>query len=106
MVKSWNPIAIKMTFVNSIIVIVVDSPLRDILSNLHWHGTWNFRDTEGTLIIISVVSAWITGVRMRRKIKKDLGRKATDADLTSIDTWMKVDEVEEQKKRNRPLGPD
>jgi hypothetical protein len=34
---------------------------------------------------------------MRRKIKRALGRKATEADLASIDTWIKVDEVEEKK---------
>jgi hypothetical protein len=39
---------------------------------------------------------------MRLKIKKDLGRKATQADLTSIDTWMKVDEVEQGKEPDKP----
>jgi hypothetical protein len=93
-----------MITVNFLSALLTDSPIRDILSNVHWHGSWNFRDTEGVVIIISVVSAWITGVRMRRKIRKDLGRKATDADLTSIDTWMKVDEVEEERnKRKNPL---
>jgi hypothetical protein len=86
--------------------LLTDSTLRDILRQLHWHGGWNVSDTYGTLIIISVVSAWITGVRMRRKIRKDLGRKATNLDLTSIDTWMKVDEVEQRKKQNSPLNPD
>lgn len=57
-------------------------------------------------IVVATVWAWITGVRMRLKIKKDLGRKATEADLTSIDTWIKVDEVEQQNKRNGPLKPD
>jgi hypothetical protein len=84
-------IAINMIIVNFLSALLTDSPIRDILSSVHWHGSWNFRDTEGVVIIISVVSAWITGVRMRRKIRQDLGRKATDADLTSIDTWMKVD---------------
>src|ERR1700690_505863 len=46
-------------------------------------------------IIVNAVWAWITGFRMRLRIKKDLGRKATHADLTSIDTWMKVEEAEE-----------
>jgi hypothetical protein len=40
---------------------------------------------------------------MRRKIKKDLGRNATDADLTSIDTWMKVTKVEDETGGNKPL---
>lgn len=57
-------------------------------------------------VIVETVWAWIAGIQMRLKIKKDLGRKATDADLTSIDTWMKVDDVESQNERNRPLKPD
>jgi len=40
---------------------------------------------------------------MRRKIKKDLGRKAAKEDLASIDTWMKVDEVEERNRRNHSI---
>jgi hypothetical protein len=95
-----------MDLLSSVNVLLLNSPIRDFVSNLHWHGSWNFRDTEGVLIIISVVSAWITGVRMRRKIRKDLGRKATNLDLTSIDTWMKVDEIERRKKQNSPLNPD
>jgi hypothetical protein len=43
-------------------------------------------------------------LQMRRKIRKDLGRKATEADLSSIETWMKVDEVEERKEQTKPLG--
>jgi hypothetical protein len=57
-------------------------------------------------IILNTVWAWIAGLRMRLKIGKDLGRKATDADLTSIDTWIKVDEVEQREKPNKPLNPD
>ena len=81
--------------------LVANGALREFVSNLHWHGWWNARDTEGALIIISFVSAWITGIRMRRKIRKDLGRTATDLDLTSLDTWMKVDEIEERKRGKR-----
>ena len=95
-----------MTPVNALNALLTESPIRSLVFSMHWHGTWNYRDTEGVLIIISVVSAWITGIRMRRKIRKDLGRKATEADLTSIDTWMKVDEIEEQEKRGRPLDPE
>jgi hypothetical protein len=99
-------ISINMVPVNSLIAHVTNNPIRDILSNVHWHGAWNFHDPLGVIIIIPVVSAWITGVRMRIKIRKDLGRKATEADLTSIDTWMKVDETEQRNKRNSPLKPD
>jgi hypothetical protein len=57
-----------------------------------------------TIIVYSSVSAWIIGIRMRRKIRRDLGRKATEADLTSIDTWMEVEAVEERNKEKKPLG--
>jgi hypothetical protein len=43
-------------------------------------------------IFVETIRAWIAGLRMRLKIKRDLGRKATQADLASIDTWMRVDE--------------
>jgi hypothetical protein len=49
-------------------------------------------DLIWTIIILSAISAWITGIRMRRKIKRVLGREATGTDLASIKTWMQVDE--------------
>jgi len=52
--------------------------------------------------IANSIWAWIDGIRMRLKIRKDLGRKATQADLTSIDTWIKVDEVEQRKEPDKP----
>jgi len=58
------------------------------------------------LALFTIVSSWIIGLRMRRKIRKDLGRKATEEDLTSINTWMAVDEVEEKKKESDPFKPD
>ena len=55
-------------------------------------------------IIFETVWAWIEGLRMRLKIKRDLGRKATQADLASIETWMKVDEAEQRNREKKPLG--
>lgn len=55
------------------------------------------------IAVVTIVSAWITGIRMRRRIKRALGRKATKGDLTSIDTWMKVEEKE--AKKGKPLNP-
>jgi hypothetical protein len=55
-------------------------------------------------IIFTSVSAWVIGIEMRHKIRKVLGRKATDEDLTSIDTWMKVDEVEEENGEKKPIS--
>jgi hypothetical protein len=71
-------------------------------------GRYAFPQAEVGLIslIFETIWAWIAGIRMRLKIEKDLGRKATDADLTSIDTWIKVDDEERRNKRNSPLRPD
>jgi len=52
--------------------------------------------TAGT--IFNLIASWIDGLKMRREIRKALGRKAADGDLSSIDTWMKVRD-EEQKGR-------
>jgi hypothetical protein len=64
--------------------------------------TFTPREIAVLVIFATTVSAWIAGIQMRRKIKRDLGRKATDADLTSINTWMKVDEVEQRNGRTKP----
>jgi hypothetical protein len=48
------------------------------------------------VLILGLVS-WIVASRMRRRIKDDIGKTADEGDLTSIETWMKVDEVEEKK---------
>ena len=56
--------------------------------------------------IVQTVCAWIEGIRMRLKIKRDLGRKATEADLTSIATWIKVDEVEHRDAPDKQASID
>jgi hypothetical protein len=53
------------------------------------------------LALFTTIASWIIGIRMRRRIKRDLGRETKEADLSSIDTWMKVDEVEEKKDPSR-----
>jgi hypothetical protein len=35
--------------------------------------------------------------------QKGSGREAAEEDLTSIDTWMKVDEVEQRKQLGGPM---
>ena len=56
--------------------------------------------------LITIVSSWIIGIRMRRRIKKDLGRRANERDLASIETWMKVDEIEDKKNPGRAWVPE
>jgi hypothetical protein len=51
-------------------------------------------------LIGSTISAWITIFKMKRKIRETLGRPANDGDLTSLTTWMEV----EEKEKHKPLG--
>ena len=50
-----------------------------------------------TILVVSAVSTWITALQMRRRAKKALGREIKDDELTSISTWMKVEEAEKDK---------
>jgi hypothetical protein len=51
-------------------------------------------------MIGSTISAKITEFKMKRKIRKSLGRPASGTELTSLNTWMQV----EEKERRKPLG--
>jgi hypothetical protein len=43
---------------------------------------------------------------MRQRIKKDLGKTVDEGGLTSIATWMKVDEVEQKKNPGHEWAPE
>jgi hypothetical protein len=51
------------------------------------------------------VSGWIVSLRARRRLKKSLGSKATDQELASLTTWMKVEETEQREEESRPIHP-
>jgi len=55
--------------------------------------------------ITLTVSGWIVTVRARRRMKKSLGRKATDLELASLKTWMAVEEAEQRDKESSPIHP-
>lgn len=57
------------------------------------------------ILVATSVSAWIYAYRMRRKVQGALGRKATNKDLTSLNTWMAVDEAEKLDQERKPLNP-
>jgi hypothetical protein len=69
-----------------------------------------WRPNERDLVVVSIIytafTGWIIGLEMRGKIKKDLGRNATDLDLTSIETWMKIDEIENPDVERSPSPSD
>ena len=49
-------------------------------------------------VTVSTIGARITAFKMRRRIRRALGNNVSDGQLTSISTWMKVNDAE---KRNR-----
>jgi len=55
--------------------------------------------------IALTVSGWIVTERVRRRMKKSLGRKATDLELASLKTWMRVEETEQRDKQSGPIHP-
>lgn len=55
--------------------------------------------------IALTVSGWIVTVRVRRRMKKSLGRNATDLELASLNTWMRVEEAEQRDKESSPIHP-
>jgi hypothetical protein len=62
----------------------------------------NGRVTEAIWITLS---GWIVSLRARRRMKKSLGRKATDLELASLNTWMRVEEEEQRDEESGPIHP-
>jgi len=58
----------------------------------------------GAMIALAV-SGWIVTMRVRRRMKKSLGRKATDLELASLKTWMAVKEAEQREEESRAIHP-
>ena len=56
-------------------------------------------------MIVSGVSTWIVTLRAQRRMKKTLGRKATDLELASLSTWMRVEELEQSAQEREPKHP-
>ena len=49
------------------------------------------------VIIVMAISGWITAYKARRRAKRALGRKVSDAELVSLNTWIEVTKVEEKE---------
>jgi hypothetical protein len=58
-----------------------------------------------TKAIWITLSGWIVTLRARRRLKKSLGRKATDLELASLNTWMRVEEAEQREEESGPIHP-
>jgi hypothetical protein len=67
-------------------------------------------DAIGTLHILGIVigaavSGWTVTSQVQRRMKKSLGRNATDLELASLKTWMRVEEAEQREEESRPIHP-
>ncbi len=49
------------------------------------------------VIVFTTISAWIMGIRMRRRARRALAHKVSDRELTSINMWMKVEDAERRE---------
>lgn len=56
--------------------------------------------------VVGAISAWRVAKRMRQRIQEDTGKQVSEGDLTSIETWMKVDEVEQKKHPGQEWAPE
>lgn len=54
-------------------------------------------------VIALTVSGWIVTKEVRSRMMKSLGRKPADLELASLNTWMKVEEREQQEKESGPI---
>ena len=71
-----------------------------------WYGHPIFVAIVFLWVIILGLGSWRVAGHMRRRIKDDIGKTGDEGDLTSIETWMKVDEVEEKRNPGRAWAPE
>jgi hypothetical protein len=56
-------------------------------------------------VIAVILSGWIVTRQVRRRMTKSLGRSATDLELASLKTWMRVEETEQREKESGAIHP-
>ena len=57
------------------------------------------------VVIVTSISGAIVAVRMRRRMNKSLGRRASSLDLVSFRTWNEVGKAEQQNAESGPIHP-
>jgi hypothetical protein len=50
------------------------------------------------IIIFTAISSWIVKIKMKKRMERGLGRKVSDREITSINTWMNVPSEEQARK--------
>jgi len=64
----------------------------------------------GTLYVIGValsltISGWIVTIKVRRRMKRTLGRYPSDLEMASLKTWMAIEQDEELRDATKPIHP-
>lgn len=58
---------------------------------------------EGLIgVVFNSVAGWVSGLKMRRELKKALEQKPTNTDLFSLGTWMRVRAEEKKGPNDKP----
>ena len=52
------------------------------------------------MILVAIVATWITKVVHRMRMRRALGRKVTDSELTSLKAWNEVLDAEEKREKD------
>ena len=58
------------------------------------------------ILAIVIVSGWIGTMRLRRRMKKALGRDVSETELTSLNAWMEIEERQEKSRGYTPSTSD
>jgi len=57
-------------------------------------------------VIGTTIGTWVATFLVRRRMRRALGRRVSDSELTSINAWMKAVDNEEQTEQSRPINPE
>lgn len=57
------------------------------------------------VVIVTSISGAIVAIRMRRRMNKSLGRRASSLDLVSFKTWNEVEKAEKENAESGAIHP-
>jgi hypothetical protein len=65
---------------------------------------------RGLILILyaigTTIATWIATSVVRRRMRRALGRRVSDSELTSISAWMKAVDNEERTEQRQPINPE
>jgi hypothetical protein len=57
-------------------------------------------------VIAAGVELWVVTRRVRKRMKKTMGRNPSDLEMASLNTWMKVEQEEDLNKAVKSIYPE